>query len=610
MSLKIQFIQDPPFVVDFAAFKVDEKQESAVQKVGRVVEWPFFLLASFFEAIQLTLRTSGAAFTITVLGYHGRGKFIEPPANIYVAAIKICIWVLERFACLAVTTGRLFMEKVLPPTLSPHLIRYASNEMNLTHIKTNELELDTSSVPAELKVDDLMQIFQEINFDDPAQPGYMAPSSRQEGAILYSKEDLKASLEVFINNVSGRVAFLGTPPAYDTPRLLAYYKQLEDAVRLSIHKVNQDLNTFKEENGENLASYNEDQLKGYKNLLEDRARIALDLAIAGKHCGARYMGDAMEIYYGLYGLGMTANLNLHDTLIEILAHKRTEIARKHIAQHLGFNTHDFNNYMSNMGSILGIPGSKNIIEHLASSFDHNYFLSLFFKEYTVNCIIATIQEEIKKKNGAPLREKIIDWLKDQCHDWNGEKIQKDAEEGFPAIQEILHENPKELPFEKEIAAFRDLMGSVKELPVCESWDEFLQELFAEDAAKEWFQKQGMNVQQKHAFRTVISQFPRLHEMEPQAIQEALTKQVKVKKLRAFAQKSEFIMEEGTALNLLKAKDEEEAKAIFKDCLNLVRRSAFLDHLELENMAEQGLSKEFMEWLLVSQNVLLPQEGLA
>ena len=210
----------------------------------------------------------------------------------------------------------------------------------------------------------------------------MNPASIKEGSKTYSKEELKEGLKKFIERVKNRTAFLGTPPAYEIIRLFEFYQQIEDATRLSIHKVIDDLQKFTAANGTDTPNYSPSVMNTYKDLLENQARLAIDLAIAGKHCGARYMGDSMGAYYRLHGDGISAQDTLMDNLIETLALKRKEIAARRIAIDLGQDTHDFSNWMASLGKLLGIPGTQNIVEHLAHPLNIELHLGKFFGDYT------------------------------------------------------------------------------------------------------------------------------------------------------------------------------------------------------------------------------------
>jgi hypothetical protein len=183
---------------------------------------------------------------------------------------------------------------------------------------------------------------------------------------------------------------------------MAFYQQIEDALRYSIHKLNIDLEKAVTPEARDHA-------------LEDRARVAIQMAVAGAHCGARYMGEATQIYIS-HSKQSVLRGSLQDTLVELLAQKRREIAERHALQ-LGENlqledtTHLYAEYMGTFGSILGLPGTENVIEHLGYQISSLECLQKFFQDYTVSCILEVVQNKIKTSN--EFREQITDWLKAQ-----------------------------------------------------------------------------------------------------------------------------------------------------------------------------------------------------
>jgi len=637
----IQFIQNPPYRVDFRDYAKQKPAEAASlsSRVQSAVAAPFILvkvvIVSVAKAGYETLRYSGTSFKYIVLGYYGSWRKWQPPSDLYLAVFKVIFWVGAMGWCFAATTVReLYKHTQSPAEVQNILSQFAGNEINVSHIKTNDLAIDMSGVPADVTVNQLVGMFDEINFDRPNESGYMAEGSRQGN----TKEGLKESLQKFINDVNGRVAFLGTPPAYDMPRLLAFYQQLENAVRFSIHKSNQDLRAFRTENPN--GPYRGAILQQYKNLLEDQARIPLMLAIAGKYCGARYMGEAMELYDAAKGEGSMAGGTLRDALIDILAAKRKEIARAHIQEHVAkknsrgqpiADTHDYTNYMSSLGQILAIPGTANVIEHLSKGLDRPRFLKLFFADYTVDAILEAVQAKIKKSG--ILQGKIVDWLKMkrgevlQSNPATGRKDTKWVPVGGPSMEQMMAEGNKVLKDNKPAPKFvpyqslqnlRELIAHLQQpLPSHADWDEFLIQLFV--SGKQWLNTKYPNnpmaqAETKNNIRALFSEDPlgqALVAKTKEAIagnkqlviepffQQLLAPQ-KVEKLGAILKLSE-----GTAMRVV------EGKKLLQQAIEEQRAqshdSDFAAGL-LQNIETAGLSPEMLEWLLVDQEILLTQAG--
>jgi len=629
--MSITFIRNPSFTIDFAQFKPKEAEEvlPVDKKIVKVVSQVFELIKIFYQsvgtALYKTASNAGISFKHIVLGFYGSSSVFYSrfrPESLYLIAFKIVYWAAAMVWCFASTASRLFFERVLANSDSP-LAPYAG-EFDLRHIKSNEVALDASHVAPEIKVDDLDEIFDKINFTDPQLPGYMAPLSRKEDVKINTVEALKASLKVFVDNVKDRKAFLGTPPSYDTPRLMAFYQQIEDAIRLSIHKSTQDLNAFYEVNGRDVNAYSESQKRQYSNLLEDRSRLAIDMAIAGLHCGARFMGEAMSTYYGFYGASTKDEGSLQENLFELMAHGRKAIALKHIQMKLGNGTHAFNKYMSNMGPLLALPGTKNIIEHLDTSFNRDEYLKLFFKEFTVDYAIGIVQEEIKKSN--TFRDKIMGWIRDQLQDWKKPEYAAQEADMVSNIRGILVEEDNVDEHVTHLEIYKELITHLKqkqiELPDVTqfSWDDFLIELFVLDESKQWSKEKFQDLSLPKRLQKIISIRGSLSEKvmdqemigqlkefitAPGAIHDEMFKNrfsmlSKLKKICILT-----ALPDDTIERIIRGKVELEE--IVKNKLDHDRRREFIDHFKIENMDSEGISAEIMEWLLVANNILLVQE---
>jgi hypothetical protein len=500
------------------------------------------------------------------------------------------------------------------------------------------------------------------------------------------------------------------------PRLSAFYQQIENAVRYSIDKSNKDIAAFKTLNGDR--NYEGEEFKKYNGLLEDRARIAIDLAIAGKHCGARYMGEAMTIYGNMRGESTNDKGSLADCITELLARKRAEIANQHIQTHLGAGTHAYNKYMANLGQVLALPGTENIIEHLDTSIDRSKFLTIFFQDYTVDFIIETIQAEIKRSQA--FREKILDWIRDYPNDWKKSDY-ADAVEQFAAqaqsqlnadsvstamqnaiqFQNLVNhvKNSQDLLFlgddmdkfieqlfeletvklfqgtefaelsplvreqklnalqlacklanldakdyihsygaldalasacmskakndqsQQNIDHLSSLVEHLKsaeiELPKLEeSWNDYIDELFALDAAKEWrasrfsklnsIQKAGKVQELKNLCSRPVPSEEELAVLKTQNARELLTAlcERSRRKLLIGRVRSVVPLEEETVVRIMK--EPAGLQQAVTDKLEQQRQIEFLSAFKLETINE-GISAALMEWLTVSQNVLLPQE---
>ena len=560
-----------------------------------VITSPFELLRAIFIAVgrsaSSVLGYSWISFKHNVLGYYGSLSNYTPPSDFYLVMFKVVLWSLGVVWCFTTTTLRLFIEQINPPS-NAFLATYTNSMIDTAHICTKEQAIDVSHVPQDVSVEMLRTFFDAINFTDPEKPGFMAPLSRQEDKTIYTVEELQDGITTFINNVKGRVPFLGTPPAYDTPRLMAFYQQIEDAIRFSIHKVSQDLANFQERYGDKPDTYDDEQKKEYKDLLEKRARLAIDMAIAGKHCGGRFMGEAMNTYMSLKGEAEMSG-TLQDCLKELLATTRAKIAQKQVFLLMGSSTHGYSNYMASLGKPLGIPGTSNVIDYLSDDFDMDAALRLFFQEYTVDCIIDAVQNKIKKSQF--FRENIIDWLKDQVGLWN--QGNQNVNELVQQIQLIIA-SKIEPKVPKEVLLFNKLIthlsGEKITLPSENKLDDFVVEVFALDASKEWLKAQfpSLDVVSRQREKNNIIQ-----KLKEESLGFEQVKIAAIRKIVPIPPETVSRVLQGTVI----------LQEAVQSSVDLERRNEFINSLLLNNIEKEGVSSELLEWLLVSQEILLPQE---
>lgn len=607
----LRFEINPPFIVDFQQFVEDKKEPSLKERTQTAVLLPFqfikILFVSVAKAGYTTLRYSGTAFKHLVLGSWSDFRL---RVDLHLVAFKIVYWVGAVAFTFIATSFRLIAQNLKDPSANVSLLtQYASKELDLSHIVTKEETIDMSGVPQDVSIDHLLDMYDAINFDRPNEPGYMAPASRSEGRTSYTKEDLRTALETYVQYVKNRTAFLGTPPAYDTPRLMAFYQQIEDATRFAMHKVEQDLKDF-------YASGVEDPVK-HANLLENKARIPLMLAFAGKHCGGRYMGESMELYQAAKGKTIFTG-TLQDALNELLAAKRMEIAHGEIQQHLGNNTHSYANYLATLGPILALPGTQNVIEHLERPLNQNLYLQSFFQRYTVDFIIDSIQEGVRTSQS--LREKITDWIGVQGESWDQETIQKRAEDVLAQAKTILARQELNPNF-SIYRAFLDLQMLLSdlqrqgiELPQTQGEDFFV-ELLNSEQAKTWLEGKSANIIERARRKQAMMILSNEEQLGASLIQKIRERSLKIDDFSARilildkTSKIRSIAPEIETPSILRAI---EGKVKFEDILfnqlTVAKRSEFLEALKLNIIQKEGLPPELLEWLCVSQKIFLPQQA--
>lgn len=638
----ITFIEAPKFAVDFQ--KYEPVLKSTDEKIVEVILEPLKAVAVLFEsfvtALYRTLSLSGTSFKITVLGS------INPhigtiPRSFPIAIFRLGVWGLGLVLGVAATTSRLFYAKMWGQQTDESIHKYNA-ELNMAHMKCSSETLDASHVPQNVTVDSLRDILNEIDFTDPTSPLYMPPNSRKDPdkSEPSSREELLGALNTFISNVNGRIPFLGTPPGYQPTLLLAFYQQIEDSIRISIDKSNEDIRKFKEEKGDDFAEYDETTRNKYKNLLEDRAGIALNSAIAGFHCGARYMGESMRTYYSIKGSNMEPDATLEGTLQDLLSQERLTIANRQIQNQLGSDTHKYTKYMSQFGTMLGIPGSQNIVESLAWDLNTVECLERFFQEYNADAIIDVVQKEVKSSQ--IFREKIMAWVGDQIGDWKPANFEVDVANTISRVSAILMSN--DIDVTEELDKINDLHILFSYLNFNgvalpdRNQEDFWGELLALDEAKAWLSQhfaadlQGKNtIQQRMHVSTLKSQIQQLgksltKEQVEQLIGDAVNGQgLPIDKWeeplvikRKIAKITQILphMSIGTVERIVTG--QLDRTIAIRDAMALQARTSFLENLKIftfaqpqtddpdEILAITGLTPEMMEWLLVSHNIFTPQ----
>ena len=626
----VRLISEPPFYVNF-------RQESprlgfrasVCHKVTVVAKNVFDLIKVLAVAAKETavtnLKTMWPTFKRFVLGYDGTRFNMSDDATWLL--IKASLWVVGH------TVGYIFMTTIaahrLYKALPSYLLGIVPDGINIAHLKAQKTKIETAHIPPTIRVSTLLSVFDTINFTNPDGPGYMPPSVRREDGLEYSVHQLRSYLNTFIHRVEGRVAFLGTPPSYMAPQLLCFYQKIEDATRFSLHKVIKEYDDFMRAHQGVIPANGTPDYKEYCDLLENKARVAIDMAIAGAHCGARYMGDAIDTYMGLQNNGLGAVQNLETRLWTLLANRREMIARGDIQRHLGRDTHAFSAYMANMGGVLGLPGAENVVEYLTgSSFDRERFLRLFFRNYTPEDIRETVQREIQSSQS--FREVLFDWLKVQNKDWKKEVYKSKVK---TILQEIKQES-EQIHFNK-ISQFLELVKELHAKGVLpemnDSWSEYLDDLFNLDDSRAYFErifagvdkisllrakndlKQILqNVRFEADVKQVIAALQAKNPLDLTHLKSTCDTQDKIYKINEAIAKAEFpTLDEAVLFRAITGKT--RLQTVIEDYVDRMRREEFLQALIKVNddedpeqtLARVGVKRDVLNWILYSHGILKP-----
>ena len=616
--MKIIFIKDPIYKKDFTEFLPKQFSIHSPTESVLSVALRFFkiLRDSTFEALSLTLRTVPSSFTHIVPDSFGSQHF-------YSLFFTLVYFVY----CVGVTfikTLFRLLENAYALPKEHSLSSFVSRGIDLGHLRAKELCLDTTHVPGNVQVKDLLTLFEQINFDSPNAPNYMPPSARAENGMQHPVENLRKNLEKFVHNVNHRVPFVGTPKESDLVSLHAFYNQIEAAVRLSIYKVTQDLKTFKEKNPIEGNDYQDASVRQeYNHLLENQARLVIDLAIAGNHCGGRYMGEALSSYSHLHRTGKAeGSETLEDALVELLAEKRKNLADREVAKYLGNHpdTHKYAQYFDHMGKLLALPGFGNVIERfLSSQFEVQRHLASFFDQYNEDFIIDVVQEKIKKSQS--FREQVIDWLKEQVGSWTPKESLPCAE-SIERMREVLSSPVDTQGLDLEIELFKTLLFLAKDQAGVifhqrESWADFVEEVFHLDCCKEYFNskyetlssieriQKRMECIQKFRIGMIgraLEEHYLVHKdivLEEEKLRARIVQETKMQQMRSI-----LPVQDETLIRILEGKA--NLAEIVENTLKQSIQTEFLEALNVDSIATEGLSLPLMEWLLDSHHIFVPK----
>jgi len=606
-------ITSPPFSINFQKIKFSDNEKKLIQKTRDVVLIAFqyvkFFFSSLYKSVILNLRYSLTSFRYIVIE---NIKFSNKYLGYFLA-----FWGVVHIIGIIGGTGFYFLKELRSQVRC--LIYYANKEININHIKTKDISIDISNVPENINVENLIKIFDEINFTNPNLPGYI----KKAGNIK------RENLITFVRRIQQREAFLGTPPRYAMADLMRFYEQIEKAVLFSIYKVTNDFENFMSSRKNTPPQKDEtEEYRKYINLLENKARLAIDLAIAGELCGARYMGDAMQAYFLAKGEGAETHGTLKETIYSLLSQKRKEIADSDIATYMTPNTHNFSAYMASLGKLLGIPGTENVIEYLGGAdFNRHKMLEYFFISYTPKSIRDAVLE--KYKISQEFREMVYEWLKDQVGGWKEEEYKNIADNIINDTNRMLKEsfNIEETQSYHHINIFLKIFNNIHNEMIinADNWNDFVEEFFAIEQVKQELNNQipekdlvVKNVKRNEIKETVkenieLEKFLQKSQKVdmPDVIRKKITLEYKAKNINKIL--SNHNLEPMVLAVLIRALQNDNIEEIIVNHLQMMRKNEFLASLtlakdesgEMEESSEDkiNLDERLLNWILLSHGIL-------
>jgi hypothetical protein len=248
-------------------------------------------------------------------------------------------------------------------------------------------------------------MFDLINFDDDQKDDYIDPDSLEDDYnYQLCIQEIKSYLQALVRRVKTREAFLGTPPASKPDNLNEFYDKLETALK-------------------HVTAAFEDTLP------KDRNRHLINLALAGHHCGGRYLGEA-QFLYGLLCGNVDEDVeakSIENQVLKSLHDFRQDIIKQFIfsiARGSTVDVHVYNYIMKEAGKEFGIRDANiTDVYDVFAPFGRtdrkrvkNSYRRSFSHKHTTSAVIDEIHQflntTILKKDDT--RTVIIDWLKEHA----------------------------------------------------------------------------------------------------------------------------------------------------------------------------------------------------
>lgn len=479
--MKIELIQAnieeniPPFFIEYGAL-----ESTLLEKIEMVSLAVLDTVSDFFYKLyQASINTIDRIeepvqrFNVTYFTLHPYHCFLETFNFLFSVA---CFFISNMINLYLENFQRLGHENLDRGFIDRILIEGNINPEHLNVSHSNQ-KID---YPSSIKIDDLLTIFEKINFSRADEFGYIPIEMRKEGSNVLTTQNIQDSLERLIANFNGNLQIMLSP--INEKERADWYDQLKKGILGSIHLSNEQLRTFSEKEGAetlkgiNLATQLDDadvqtlisglskKLKDeLRDILDQRARMIIELAKATNYCATRYVQTVSQLIEGYRGnvsvedlpLSMHINHVLTNLRVKILDQKASLYARnlQLQTQILGISAHYRNIYMIAIGRLMNVPGTDTIQENYVSEtslgFDRRLHLLEFLSVYDFSEIMSAFKEEFKKDF---FKHKIYEWIKTQSGNWNKEFYDEALKDIFKIKASSKTERQKQ---EEIFKVFRD-----------------------------------------------------------------------------------------------------------------------------------------------------------
>lgn len=278
-------------------------------------------------------------------------------------------------------------------------INHILYSVDTRHFYNQQLVALPAAVAPGCRVDELLELFDQVNFSDANAEHYADPATFEADTQTRSISRLKSMLTGFVRKVVNRTAYVGTPA--HGAALEAFYSAIERAVTHTIS-----------------------QIKNMPDSNQKRAhikRLIVEFLRASSYCGGKLYATACQQYIAVTTGQMPT---FADELHNILGSYREVLFQTSMPDS---NVHTFNHVMRTLGEELGIPGAEMMQGfhdmYGGYNIDQQSIRSKFNSLYTpANIILECIKPALEQSG--ELRNKLFDWFKENIpHEWQHEEFQ-------------------------------------------------------------------------------------------------------------------------------------------------------------------------------------------
>jgi len=250
--------------------------------------------------------------------------------------------------------------------------------------------------------DQLYAALKQINTTDKGKEGYIDPETIMDDKdVKVSVANLRKSLITLFSRVKCQKMFVGTPPEGNSLQLQLFYQNLEKYLQL----IAINLESMKDP--------------------EEKGRHLIDLAIAARHCGERWIGDSEQIYELSLPEEQRRFISLPDIIHAHDSNLRIGIIEEIMGKSRDVHLYDL--YKRLIGMKFGLRGAESVAGLADINAEHYYLTEEiasdnFLKKYTLLRVVKYHQNNLYSLfKRSRTRGLTVNFLKDiMADDWDTE----------------------------------------------------------------------------------------------------------------------------------------------------------------------------------------------